>query len=124
MRWYTSSALQPFSLWCTLKNLVTSSCTLCLRQKATLKVTCKKTIALQSALRITQGRAHNKFKKLSLMTFSLLHIINQHSKPRNDILISIASLINGSMCVIEFVLRDLISHKQEKTLSYKYIVGI
>ena len=29
---------------------------------------------------------------------------------------SIAPIINGSMCVIEFLLRDLISHKQEKTL--------
>ena len=59
------------------KNLATSSCTVCLkfemRQKATSKLTCKKTIAPQSALRITQDRAHNKFKKLSAMTFLLLH---------------------------------------------------
>ena len=32
-------------------------------QNVTQKLTCKKTIALQSALRITQDRAHNKFKK-------------------------------------------------------------
>ena len=87
-------------------------------QKATLKITCKKTIALQSALRITQDRANNKFQKLSLTTFLVLHIINQHFKPRNDILFNIAPLISGSMCVIEFVLRDLISHKQEKPLSH------
>ena len=83
------SAFQPFSLWCTLKNLVTSSCTLCLKfemgQKATLKLPCITTIALQSALRITQDRAQHKFKKLSLMTFLLLHFINQDSKLRNDI---------------------------------------
>ena len=85
-----TSALQLFSLWCTLKNFVTSSCTLCLkfemRQKVTLKLTCQNTIALQLALRITLDRSHNKFKKLSLMTFLLLHIINQLSKPRNSIL--------------------------------------
>ena len=51
-----------------------------------LKLTCKKAIAQQSALRIAQHRAHHKFKKLSLMTFLLLHFINQHSDPRNDIL--------------------------------------
>ena len=62
-----------------------------MRQKVTL--TRKKTIALQSTLRITQYRAYNKFKKLPLVTFFavscyilstnifLLHIINQHSKP-------------------------------------------
>ena len=57
------------------KNLVTSSCTLCLkfemRQNATSKLTCSKTIAQQSAQKITQYRAYNKFKKLSLMTFLL-----------------------------------------------------
>ena len=94
-----------------------------MRQKATLKLTCKNTNALQSALRITQDRAHNQFKKLSLMTFLLLHIINQHYKPRNDILF-IAPLINGSICVSEFLLRDLISHKQEKSLSHKYVESI
>ena len=36
----------------------------------------------------------------------------------------IPALINGSMCVIEFLLRDLISHKQEKPLLHKYVVGI
>ena len=58
------------------------------------------------------------------MTFLVLRIINQHSKPRNDILFNIATLINESMCVIEFVLRNLISHKQEKPLSHEYVVGI
>ena len=43
----------------------------------------QKTIALQSALKTTQDRAHNKFKKLSLITFLLLRIINQHSMPRS-----------------------------------------
>ena len=33
----------------------------------------------------------------------------------------IAPLINGSMRVSEFLLRDLISHKQEKPLSRKYV---
>ena len=28
------------------------------------------------------------------------------------------------MCVIELVLRDLISHKHEKPLSHKYVLGI
>ena len=37
---------------------------------------------------------------------------------------SIAPLINVSMGVIDFLLRDLISHKQEKPLSHKYGVGI
>ena len=41
--------------------------------KSCIKITIKTTIALQSALRIAQDRAHNKFKKLSLMTFFLLH---------------------------------------------------
>ena len=97
-----------------------------MRQKATLKLTCKKTITLQSALRISraQDRGHNKFKKLALMTFLVLHVINQHSKPRNDILFNIATLINGSMRVIELVLRDLISHKHKKPLSHKHVLGI
>ena len=85
-----------------------------MRQTNTLKLTFKKTIALQSALRIAQDRAHNKFKKLSLINF-LVFIINEHSKPRNDIFL-IAPLINGLMRVSEFLFRDLISHKQEKPL--------
>ena len=36
----------------------------------------------------------------------------------------IATLINESMCVTEFLLRDLISYQQEKTLTHKYVVGI
>ena len=102
-----------------------SSRTLCLkfkmRQKATLELTCKKRIARQSALSITQDRAHNKFTKLSLIL--LLHITNQHSKPSNDILF-ICPLFNGSKRVIQFLLRDLISHKQEKPLPRKYVVVI
>ena len=73
-----------------------------------IELPCKKTIVLQSALKITQDKAHTKSKKSSLttfllradmasqestmkdvkivQTFLLLHIINQHSKPRYDIL--------------------------------------
>ena len=87
--------------------------------KSLIKITCKKTIALQSASRITQDRANNKFQKLSLTTFLVLQIINQHFKLRNNILFNIATLISESMCVIEFVLRDLISHQQEEPLSHK-----
>ena len=109
------------------KNLVTSSCSLCLkfeiRQKATLKWTCKKTIALQCALRITQDRAHNKFKKLSLMTFLLLHITNQLSKPRNDILFNCYPHQWIDVCDwISFARFDLTQTR--KTLSHKYVVGI
>ena len=69
-----------------------------MKQKATSKLPSKKTIALQSALRIAQDRAHSKFKKLSLMTFLLLLIINQHSKPGNDILFNCSSHQRIDVC--------------------------
>ena len=39
-------------------------------------------------------------------------------------LIAPSSGINGLMCVIEFLLRHLISHKNEKPFLHKYVVGI
>ena len=57
------------------------------------------------------------------MFFLLLHIIKQHSKLRIDILL-IAPLFNVSMGVIEFLLQNLISHKQEKPLLHKYVVAV
>ena len=90
--------------------------------KRYIKSNMRKATALQSALRITQGRAHNKFKKLSLMFFCSCILSSNISNWR---LISflIAPIINVSMGVIEFLLRDLTSHKQEKPLSHKYVVA-
>jgi len=80
------------------------------RWKAIRRSSCKETIIVQYCMKHTT--------KLR----NLLHVINQ-LKPRN-ISFSISPLINRSMCVIEFLFRDLISHKQEKLLTHKYIVGI
>ena len=62
-------------------------------------------------------------KERSLMTLCCRILL---SKIPNLEMVSflIATLINGSMCVIEFLLQDLIPHKQEKPLSHEYVVGI
>ena len=91
--------------------------------KHNIKSNLRKTISLQSALRITQGRAHNKFKKLSLMFFCCCILSSNIPNWRLKSFL-IAPLINESMGVIEFLLRDLTSHKQEKPLSHKYVVAV